>query len=146
MPDYTPVYLPGDTQTALCSAAVKAHDCLEVTGSGTVAKAAAALSLKVIGVAAFDCAINQRVTFYSRGMVHEGFADGAITAGDQVVASSTTGRMVATLPPTAVTEAATYAHADTETNIDNSVNAARAVLGVALTTAADGALVRWMQI
>ena len=145
MPDYTAVFIPSLVITLTASAAITGGDPVEVSGNGTCARVAATGSGHVIGVAAQDAQINARVSVYARGLVHEGRADGPVTAGDQVVASATAGRQVATLAVSGVTENATYSNTETQNNINNSVNAARGVLGVALTTAADNAKVRWME-
>lgn len=131
MSDYSPVYLPGSTLTATTNAALTGGQLVAVSGDGVVGPAGAA-SPKVIGVAAFDCGSGSGATVYGRGPVHETTASGAITAGDQVTAAAA--GKVATAAAASGTPDAT------------AVNAARAVLGVALTTAADGALVRWMQV
>jgi len=68
------------------------------------------------------------------GPVHEGPAEGAITAGDQLMTSAAAGRQVVTCPPSS-------AFSGTNPTGD----AARAVIGVALTTAGAGQVVRWMQ-
>lgn len=131
MGDYAPVLLPGLAGTFIAATAVTAGDPVEVAGSGTVQRAAAATA-KYVGVAAHDAAAQARVTVIMSRVVHEGAADGSINAGDQLVISGTVGRQVKALLPAAAGEAA-------------DVNAARAVAGVALTTAADGTTVRWQQ-
>lgn len=131
MSDYSPVYLPGHEISATTSAAVTGGQLVEVSGDGTVGPASAA-SPKVVGVAAFDCGSGARATVISRGVVHETTASGAITAGDQVAAVAT-GKVAAVAAASGTPDAA-------------AVNTARSVLGVAMTTAADAALVRWMQV
>jgi hypothetical protein len=150
MGDYTPPYIRGDVITLTASGAVTAADPLEVSGNGTVAKCVTAASEKFVGVAADDTPSNGRVTVYGLGPVHESIADGTVTAGDQVGTTSTAGRQVKTIPPTAAAVdvgAAFNQAADNtaiNTGINAAVNAARGVIGVALTTAADGQKVRWM--
>ncbi len=138
MADYTPVFLPGEAISLTASGTIAGGDPVEVSGNGTVAKAAGANSAKVVGMAGNDAAANARVTVYSRGTVHEGLADGGITAGDQVVASATANRQVATLA------AADVGATPTQATINAGINQARAVIGVALTTATTGNKVRWM--
>ena len=110
--EYLPIYLPGQRLTLKASAPITAGQLLEVSGDGTVAPAAAG-SLKTVGVAGFDAAQNDNVTVYAGG-VQKLVAAGAVTAGDQVAAA-------------AAGKAATCT---------------TGVLGVALSTAADGAPVR----
>lgn len=128
MADYIPIFIPGEAITLTASAAITGGQLLSVSGNGTVAPAAAGAA-SWIGVAAFDAASGTRVTVYPRGVVHESTADSAITAADQLQTGAT--GKVKTL---AAAAAATTA----------DITAARAVIGVALTTAADLAKVRWM--
>jgi hypothetical protein len=134
MPDYTPVYIPGRALTLTVSVACAGGDLLEVSGNGTVRPWVpnATPSNKVVGVASQDMAVNGRVTAWGFGPVHESIADGTVTAGDQIIAAQNAGRQVKTAP--AVT-----------TPTPGDVTVSRAILGVALTTAADGLKVRWMQ-
>lgn len=129
MSDYTPVYTPGTAITCTASAAITGGQLVAVSGDGTVGPAAAG-SAKVVGVAGHDAAANARVTVHPRGMVHESTASGAITAGDQVGAAAS-GAVASVAAASGTPDAA-------------AVNAARSILGVALTTAADAALVRWI--
>jgi hypothetical protein len=143
MADYTPPFPKGEITTSTASAAVAGGDLLEVSGNGTVAKTATLGSMKVVGVAASDVAINGRVSFWGRGPVHESLADGTVTAGDQVTSTSTAGRGVKTALPdanSASQEPTVYDAAHTAAAVD----LARSILGVALTSAADGGKVRWM--
>ena len=133
MPDYSPVYIPSKIVTMTVSAAVSGGDLLEVSGSGTVRKCATVISFAYIGVAGEDTPVNGRVTVYARGFVHESIADGVITAGDQLNTSNTAGRQVVTAAATG----ASPAKAD--------VDRVRGIIGVALTTVADNAKVRWME-
>jgi sulfate adenylyltransferase subunit 1 (EFTu-like GTPase family) len=132
VPDYSPVHLPGLAVTLTASGPLAGGDPVEVAGSGTVQKVAAAGSLRYVGVAAADAATGAAVTVIIDRVVHEGAADGPVNAGDQLAASARAGCQV-----TQLASAATATAAD--------VNAARAVVGVALTGAADGATVRWVQ-
>ena len=112
MAEYLPIYKPGQAFTLKASAAVTGGQLVEVTGSGTCGPAGAA-STKVVGVAGFDAAINEFVTVYAGGVQH-GTASGAVTAGDVVQAAAA--GAIAT--------------------------GATAPVGVALSTAANGADVR----
>lgn len=112
MAEYLPTFKPGQAVTLKASAAITGGQLVEVTGSGTVGPAGAA-STKVVGVAAFDAAINDNVTIYSGGVQHA-TASGAVAAGDVVQAAAN--GQVAT--------------------------GATAPLGIALTAAASGADVR----
>ena len=121
MADYSPVFTPGIAITMQASAAVDAGDPVEVSGSGTVARASAA-SAAYVGVAAHAATPGVLVTVFAGKIVHEGAADQPITAGDAVEASGTADRQV------------------------RRVAAGTAgVIGLALTSAADAADVRWMQ-
>lgn len=128
MSDYLPVFLPGTAVTLTASAAITGGQLLAVSGSGTVAPAAAG-SAAYIGVAASDAASGARVTVYPRGVIHETVADGDITAGAQLQTGAT-GKIKA------LAAAAANAAAD--------ITAARSLVGVALTTATDTNSVRWM--
>lgn len=125
MAEYLPVYKPGQALTLKASAAVTGGQVVAVSGDGTVGPAGAK-SAAVVGVAAFDAAQNDNVTIYSGG-VQSVKASGAVTAGDLVVsgAAGTVAKLAAVTTPTAA-----------------DVTDTRAILGVALSTAADAALVR----
>jgi hypothetical protein len=137
MPDYSPVFLPGLTMTSVAAGPITGGDPVEVAGSGTVQKCTAGPSglgsARYVGVAVMDTAPGLQVTVVIDRVVHQGTADGAVTAGDQLMASSKAGCQVKTVPATA----AVPGQAD--------VNQARAVIGLAITTAPDGTPVRWMQ-
>ena len=133
MADYTPIFFPGEVIPLTASGGVAGGDLVVVSGSGTIAKAGALAATTYVGVAAQDAGANTRVSGFSRGIVHASIADGTVTAGDQVTTTNTANRQVKTAP--AVT---------TPTPAD--VTTSRAVIGVALITAADGQKVRWMQI
>jgi hypothetical protein len=128
MSDYLPVYLPSEVVTLTASATITGGQVLAVSGNGTVGPAGAA-SAAVIGVAAHDAVSGDRLSVYARGVIHESTASGAITAGAQVAAGAA--GTVASLAAAAGAAA-------------GDINNARAVIGVALTTAADAATVRWM--
>lgn len=113
MSEYVPKFSPGDAVPMTTSADVTGGQLLEVSGDGTVA-AAAASSVKWVGVAGFDAASGERVTVF-RGGVQRPTASGAIDAGDQVVAAAS--GKVATAGDTP---------------------AAGSLVGVALSDAADG--------
>ncbi len=119
MAEYTPVATPATTYTIPASAAVTGGRALAVSGNNQVAHAGAAAP-NVIGTAAFDAALGADVTIWMRGTVHEATASGAITAGARVDAAAN----------------GTVA----------SAAAALTNVGIALTTAADGALVRYVAL
>jgi hypothetical protein len=98
MSDYLPVYTPGQAFTLTASAAITGGQLLEVTGSGTVGPAAAG-SVKVVGVAAFDCASGARITVWGRRPGPRGHRRRHITAGDPVV-SAANGQVAAAAPVT----------------------------------------------
>lgn len=115
MPDYAPKYAPGEAIPLTASATIVGGQLLVVSGSGTVAPSSAA-SAAFVGVAAFDAASGDRVTI-RKGGVQRLTAVGAVTAGDIMVAAA--GGGVAT----------------------NAAPGAGQQVGIALTTAANGALV-----
>jgi hypothetical protein len=123
MGDYVPLYdeLAFSSQA---SATITGGQLLAVSGSGTVAPAGAN-ALNWTGVAAFDAASGDQVTVHAGG-VQRIVASGAVTAGDQLVAAAS-GKV------------STLAAVTTPTAAD--VTNTRARVGIALTTAADGALV-----
>jgi hypothetical protein len=131
MGSYLPKHMPGDSITTKASAQVTGGQRVVVSGSGMTAPATAATKAKYVGVAGNDALINADYTMYGRGMVHVSVADGAITAGDQLTSGSA-GKV------SSIAAAAGAVAAD--------INNARAVDGIALTTAADGAPVEWMAI
>ena len=116
MAEYIPVLTPGHALVSSASATITGGQLVAVSGNGTVAPAGAATQAWV-GVAAFDAANGDRVTIYTDG-VQELTASGAITAGAAVV-SGAAGTVATSATPAAATQ-----------------------VGVALTTAADGAKVR----
>ncbi len=118
MSDYAPLYMPGDVITGVTSGAVTGGRLLMVSGNGTVAHATAD-SNAVVGVAAHDAASGANVAFHGRGQVHVSTAAGAITAAARVNA------------------AANGTVASATAGVGN--------VGVAMTTAADTALVTWME-
>jgi Uncharacterized conserved protein (DUF2190) len=86
MGNYNPIFNGLPPYTAVPSTAVVGGNVLEVSGSGTVGPAAAG-SVKVVGVAAFDAATNVEVTVF-RGGVQELVASGTVTQGEQVEAGA----------------------------------------------------------
>lgn len=132
MGDYTPVYTPGASISLTASGTASGGDLAVVSGSGTVAKAAAASAI-VVGVFAHDVVSGQRCTVYGRGAVHESIADGTVTAGEQIITTATANRQVKTIGAVGAPTA-------------QGVTDTRAAFGVALTTAADNVLVRWMEV
>jgi hypothetical protein len=118
MADYTPVNLPGHTYTSQASGTIAGGNVVMVSGSGTVAGATAAGAGAVCGVAGHDAVFGQKVTVFSRG-IHDLVSQGAIVAGTPVTVGSVNGS-VATIG------AATF----------------EKMIGIALTTGVDTALVR----
>jgi len=145
--DYTPVYISGRTLTLTASVACFGGDILEVSGSGTVRPfvPGATPSAKVIGVAMDDVPVNGRVTVSGFGPVHESVADGTVTAGDQIVTATNASRQVRSLAVSGIDVGSSFVQATVNTAINAGLNNIRSILGVALTTAADGLKVRWMQ-
>jgi len=148
--DYTPVYLPGEVISLTASGTISPGDPVEVSGNATVAKVAGSNSPKCVGIAGNAALVNGRVTVFARSTVHEGKADGTVTAGDVVAASPTANRQVITLAPMATNADVGAAFSQSAVNtainaVGTGVNNDRAALGIALTTATDGNIVRWMQ-
>lgn len=127
MPDNIPVFKPGQDITLTTSAAVTGGQLLVTSGSGTVAPAAAASAVNWVGVAVQDAASGAKVGITSGG-VQELTCTTAVAAGDLVVASGTAGQV------------ATLAAVTTPTAAD--VTGTRAIVGLALTSAAAGAKAR----
>lgn len=125
MAEYLPIRTPGDALVSTASATITGGTIVAVSGNGTVATAGAT-SLNWVGVAAFDASANDTVTIFTGG-VQEVTASGAITAGDLVVTAAS--GQVATL-------------ASVTTPTAGDVTGTRAIVGVALTTAANAAKVR----
>jgi hypothetical protein len=119
MGDYTPIHSDWSS-TATTSAAVTGGRLVAVSGDGTVAHTAGA-DTAWLGVAGYDADSGAKLDI-EHGGTQELVAAGAIAAGAQVV-SAADGK-VASLAAAAAGEAA-------------DVNAARQVVGVARTAAAD---------
>jgi hypothetical protein len=122
MPDYAPKYLYADQVTSTASDTITGGQLLVVSGNGTVAPAGADAA-NVVGVAAFDAPTNARVSFIPRGKVH---VSTAASGGNGVTAG---GRV--------------YSAANGQ--VDDTGTAAN-YIGVALTTAAAGGSVEWMEV
>lgn len=116
MADYVPKYEDPGPRTYTAGAAITGGQVVEITGIKTVSPTSASSS-KVVGVAAFDAAVGQSVTVYNGG-VQRPIASGAIPAGTIVLAAAS-GKVIAT----------------------SGTPTAPEFIGVATTTAADGAQV-----
>ena len=116
MAEYVPLHIPGKAITRTASAAITGGQLVRVSGSGTVAPTSAA-SADWLGVAANDCASGDQVAIYLEG-VQRLVASGSITAG-------------------ATVEGAAAGAVAAHTNGTNDIN----VVGLALTTVANGAIV-----
>ena len=123
------VYGPGSKVTFTAGAAITAGRLVEITGVNTIGNAAAT-SVKVVGVAMQSCdAVGDLIEVQLLGYVFTLVADQAVTAGDQVVVGAVAGT-VKTCPVVA----GAWAAAD----LTNT----RAIVGIALTSAADTATLR----
>lgn len=89
MPEYTPIQANGTVpQTFQASGTVTGGRLVESTGNGTVANAAAA-SVKVLGVAAYDAVSGGKVGVWPlAGLSHRITAAGAIAAGDNLASGA----------------------------------------------------------
>lgn len=154
MPDYTATYLPGGLFPSMAASAITGGDPLEVAAGGQVQKCAAANSPKFVGMAAHDAPAGQRVSVIAAHAVHDGLADGVIAAGDLLGASAVAGRAVRTIAAAGTLANQDVGAAPTQGSINTAVNAVVTAvnaagarrIGLALTGAADGATVRWMQL
>ncbi|SRR6266567_4336344 len=132
MADYSALSGGSRVVSLTAASSVAGGDILEVAASGSVRRCTTAASMSYVGCAADDAPAGGRVTVFGRGWIHESVAEGTVTAGDQLVTSTATGRQVKTL-------------AAAGSNNPADINLARAIFGIALTTAADGAKVRWTE-
>ncbi|AZS46668.1 capsid cement protein [Microbacterium oxydans] len=117
---YLPLFRPGDTVTFGVTAAVTAGQAVEVSATADMSVApAAAGSAKYVGVAGHDAAVGDKLTVEVGKPIHELKASGAIARGQQL-----------------------------ETGAAGTVRtlAAGTAVFVALSSAADGALVRAVQL
>lgn len=130
MTEYIPVFEPATAVTLTASATITGGQTVGVSGDGTIAPAGAS-DPDYVGVAAHDAVSGQRLVVWPRGMVHESTASGAITAGDQLATGA-----AGTVAAVAAAAGATVA----------DITAARSLIGIALTTAADAASVRWVAL
>lgn len=117
--NYLPLFRPGQTVTFAVTDAVKAGDFVGPGGADWSVKPAVASSDVVIGQAGHDAEIGDKVTVEVGKPIHEATAAGAITRGTRIK----------------VAGASTVATYDTGT-----------VHGIALASAADGALVPFVQV
>jgi hypothetical protein len=120
--DYSPVFIPGTAITLQASGVVDAGDPVEVSGSGTIDRAAAG-SEKYVGVAGHAASPGGLVTVFAGKLVYDGAAEGDITAGNPVETSGLDGYQVK----------------------EAGDPADPSVIGLALTDAADGQTCRWLQ-
>lgn len=119
MADYLPRFKPGQAFTSQASAAITGGRLVAVSGSGTVATAAAD-SAAVVGVAAFDAATSgDKVTLYWGG-VQKLVASGAITAGAGVV-SDAGGKVKSATTATAAAAGTLLGRALTTTTTDGDI-------------------------
>jgi hypothetical protein len=121
--DYTPVFplAPGPF-TSQASGTITGGDLVAVSGSGTVASAAAGAS--AIGVAAHDAVTGQKVAVHPLKQVHETLAGVAgVTAGNPLKVGASPSKLVLWVTGT---------------------DGAEKWVGVALTTAAADATLRWI--
>ncbi|MBO3663727.1 capsid cement protein [Microbacterium stercoris] len=116
---YLPLFRPGDTVTFGVSSAVTAGQAVEVGTVDMSVAPAAAGSAKYVGVAGHDAAVGDKVTVEIGKPIHELKASGAITRGQKLETAAA--GAVRTL-------------------------AAGTAVFLALTSAADGALVRAIQL
>lgn len=119
MVEYLPLFRPASTLTFSVTTAVTGGQPVEVGAADWSVAPAGAASLKVVGIAAHDAAVGDKVTVEVNRPVHEVLASGAVARGAKVEAAGT-GKV-----RTATTGQA---------------------IGLALASAADGAPVPFMQL
>src|SRR3954471_19739840 len=145
MADYVSVFMPGMHQTFGAGGAITGGDLVTLSAASTVVKAAATASTSYIGVAGHDAATGTKVTVHILKAVFDSIADGSVAVGDQLTTTATANRQVKSLAAAAVDVGASPTQASINTAINTSINNARAVIGMAITSAADNAIVRWIQ-
>ena len=116
---YIPLFRPGQTVTFGVTSDVTAGQVVEVGTSDMAVAPAAAASAKVVGIAGHDAAVGDKLTVEVGKPIHELTASGAITRGQRLEAAAA--GSVRTL-------------------------AAGVAVFLALTSAADGAAVRAIQL
>jgi len=124
MADYTEIFpLGAGDFTSQASGTITGGDCVAVSGSGTVASAAAG-SLLVVGVAGHDAVSGAKITVKPLKKVHETLAGaGGVTAGNPLKVGASPNKLVLWVTGT---------------------DSAAAFIGIALTTAAADATLRWI--
>ena len=150
MADYTPVALPGQTYTFTAGGTITGGDLVEISAANTVIKTVTLASTLYIGVAGHDATTGGKVTVTLGKVIHESVADGTITAGQQLTTTNTANRQVKALAATAVNVDVTASPTEASIEafngaINTAVNNARAIIGVAISTATDNQTVRWAQ-
>lgn len=118
MGEYTPNHLPGHNATFVAGGTLTGGQVVHITATARTVSATTAASDHVVGVANHDAVTGQRVTV-SRGGEHRLTASGAITAGTPVK-SAAAGAVAAWVSGTDLPSL---------------------IVGVAINTAADAALV-----
>jgi hypothetical protein len=130
--NYSP-RLASRTFTFTASAAVTAGDPVQVSGEMTVARVSV-LAAPYVGIAATNAKAGDPVTVHMAGPVHTGLAQGAIAAGDPLLAASAAGAQVRTAPGAA----------DPPQQIDEQIG--RAIIGLALSSAPAGGRLSWLSV
>lgn len=135
MADYTPWWIDdADIVTLKAGATAVTGGNLVKVGAAdmTVIPTTAVTEDAAVGVAAYDGAIGADVGVYAFGPVHRFVANGAVTRGDHVGPGAVAGTVA-----TSAVEGGAYVQADANRN-------ARAIIGIALESAADLGFVRVM--
>jgi hypothetical protein len=145
MADAIAVFLPGARQTFTAGGSITGGDLVVLSGASSVVKASTTGAATYVGVAGHDAATGTKVTVTVLKAVFDSIADGAVAVGDQLTTTATANRQVKSLAAAAVDVGGTPTQASINTAINTSVNNARAVIGMAITAAADNAIVRWIQ-
>ncbi|TDX78716.1 uncharacterized protein DUF2190 [Rathayibacter sp. PhB151] len=82
--DYLPLYRPGQTVTFAVTTAVTAGQAVEVGATDFSVAPAAAASSKYVGVAGHAAAVGDKVTVEIGKVIHELTATGAVTRGQRL--------------------------------------------------------------
>lgn len=145
MADYVATFMVGTHQTLTAGGVITGGDLVTLSGASTVVKAAANASTSYIGVAGHDASTGVKVTVHILKAVFDSIADGTVAVGDQLTTTATANRQVKSLAAAAVDVGASPTQSSINTAINQSVNNARAVIGMAITAATDNTTVRWIQ-
>jgi Uncharacterized conserved protein (DUF2190) len=119
--DYSAAFIPGEEIWLAAYDTIRGGDPVDVYGNLACRRAERG-SGRYLGVASHDALSGEQVAVVAGRIIHDGPAQGQIAAGSRVMTSGAPGRQVA------------------------AAGAGGRAIGVAITSAADGHEVRWMQL